>query len=52
MSPLALSAQRKAPNREQRSNDKAEPRNSHGDGMGSNLHGPPFKNPPAVQDRY
>jgi hypothetical protein len=50
--PLALGAQRKAPNREQRSNDKADPRNSHGDGMGSNLHGPPFKNPPAVQDRY
>jgi hypothetical protein len=52
MSPLALCAQRKAPNREQRSDDKADPRNSHGDGMGSNLHAPPFKNPPAVQDRY
>ena len=52
MSLLALTAQRKAPNREQRSNDKADPRNSHGHGMGSNLHGPPFKNPPAVQDRY
>jgi hypothetical protein len=25
---------------------------SDGHGMGSNLHGPPFKNPPAVQDRY
>jgi hypothetical protein len=38
-----LGAQRKAPNREQRSNDKADPRNNHGHGMGSNLHGPPFK---------
>jgi hypothetical protein len=35
MSPLALCAQRKAPNREQRSDDKSDPRNSHGDGMGS-----------------
>jgi hypothetical protein len=52
MSLLALAAQRKAPNREQRSNDKADPRNSHGHGMGANLRGPPFKNPPAVQDRY
>ena len=51
MSLLALGAQRKAPNREQGSNDKADPRNSYGHGMGSNLYGPPFENPPAMQDR-
>ena len=47
-----LSAQRKAPNREQRGNDKATPRNGHGDRMGSDLHRPSFKNPPAMQDRH
>ena len=52
MSRLALAAQRKAPNRKQRSNDKADRRNGHGHGMGTKLDGPPFKNPPAMQDRY
>src|SRR5262249_22741199 len=49
---LPLADQRETPKREQSSNDKADPRNSHGQKMGSNLHRPLLINPPAVQDRH
>src|SRR5262249_41712168 len=47
-----LSQERKAPNRQQRSNDKPRPRHIHGNGVGSNLHSPAIIKPPAMHDRH